>query len=159
MVPPFKQNSKRPLKIGLNAPLKANDRLPNHPFSRCSVSFMQGVNLVKTENPCPKPRLNLKSFLVQVWKHVFFFTNKTRWWFQMCFYVRSYMGIWSNLTICFFQIGWNHQLEKQLHWKNPDMEIAMWCAVVSNILFLFHFSSAKKNLTFTGFSQPDPFLK
>ena len=39
--------------------------------------------------------------------------KKSRWWFQIFFYVQPYLGKISNLTNM-FQRGWNHQLEIDL---------------------------------------------
>ena len=53
--------------------------------------------------------------------------SKTRWWFQICFFVHPYLGGWSNLTNI-FQMGWNHQLDiyfyiiSQNHpWDDSDL--------------------------------------
>ena len=69
---------------------------------------------------CPRLRVSIKKFPRKAWLtfyitsissigHSWICKRWSRWWFQIFFYFRPYLGRWSNLTNI-FQMGWfNHQ--------------------------------------------------
>ena len=74
------------------------------------------------------------------WKHPYLLTPRTGWWFQIFFIFNPKIGKIPILTHI-FQMGWNHQLEKDEHgtWEfSPlEKEKTIFQSIISGSMLIF----------------------